>query len=148
MVVFFTNSCIFVNEVLESDNLKKFKYCINKRFYKRDFKPKYRFEKHFFDLSQQPTEKDYNEDAYGRRYRNVAVFDVSEEDEYVADKSLVVPRYLIVIGPTPKFLNKFKLKEVDSKLNKCEPLKLDYELNKGKPLNLDLELIKNEFTNL
>ena len=131
-----TNNYIFVNEVLDSNNLKTFKHDRNQRFYDRDFKPEDPFVKHFYDFSQQPTEKDYKEDACGRRYRNVAVVGVGAEDEYLADESLVVPRYLIVIGPTPRFLKNFKIKKVDA------------EVTKNKSLNFESENIKDEFANL
>ena len=58
-----------------------------------------------YEGSQKLTEKDFKKDALGRKYRSVAV---SGEDVYLADESLVVPRYLIVIGPTPMYLSQFK----------------------------------------
>ena len=96
------NSYIFVNEVLKSESLKLIKHSRNERKFKRDSKPEHQFEKHVYGGSQQLTEKNFKEDSLGRKYRNIAV---SEEDEYVADESLVVPRYLIVVCPTPMYLN-------------------------------------------
>ena len=136
---------VFVSEVLKSDKLQTFKYGrydnMSGKLCDHDYKPKHLFEKHIFEGSQKLTEKDYKKDDQGRKYRNIKVKDKSADDEYVADENLVVPRYLIVFGPkpkflTPKFLNKFKVQESD------------FELKKSKPLNLEVEQIKEEFTNL
>ena len=127
---------MFVNEVLKSDNLKTFRRGKFSEMGDHDNEPKHQFEKHVLEGSQKLTKKDYKEDSLGRKYRNVEVNKISQYDQYVADESFVIPRYLIVIGQTPEFLNEFKNQESDSKLKK------------SKPLNMDLELIEDEFTNL
>ena len=100
------NSYIFVNEVLKSESLKLIKHSRNERKFKRNSKPEHQFEKHVYGGSQQLTEKNFKEDTLGRKYRNVAV---GEPDVYLADESLVVPRYLVVIGPTPMYLSQFTI---------------------------------------
>ena len=124
---------MFVNEVFKSDSLQTIQHN-NGIMGDHDFKSKHQFEKHTFEKSQQLTDKDFKKDSLGRKYRNVAVSLKGQYAEYLADESLVVPRYLIVIGPTPEFLNEFKVQEVD------------FELKRSKPFNLDLEQIKDEFT--
>ena len=91
------NNYIFVNEVLESDSLKTIKHSRNEDMFDCDFKPENPFERHIFQESQKLNENDFKKDTLGRKYRNVAV---SVEDKYLADESLVVPRYLIVIDST------------------------------------------------
>ena len=91
------NNYIFVNEVLESDSLMTIKHNRNEDMFDRDFKPENPFERHIFQESQKLNENDFKKDTLGRKYRNVAV---SGEDEYLADESLVVLRYLIVIDST------------------------------------------------
>lgn len=90
---------IFVNEVLQTEKLQ---IIVHDHFYDMediDTVPKYIFEKHVLKDSKQPTEDDYKKDVQGRRYRNVIIADYdSSEDEYVADKSIVIPRYLIKYG--------------------------------------------------
>ena len=93
------NTYIFVNEILDSGSLKIIKHSKNsnnERMFDRDFKPKHMFERHVFGVSQKLTEKDFKKDDLGRKYRNVAIKNGSEVDEYVADESIVLPRYLIV----------------------------------------------------
>ena len=99
---------MFVNEVLKSDNLKTFRRCKSSLMGDHDNKPDYQFEKHTLKWSQKLTEKDYKEDSLGRKYRNIKVNKISQYDQYLADESLVIPRYLIVIGPKPKYLRKYK----------------------------------------
>ena len=86
---------IFVNEVLQSETLKTLS---RKNFSDKNAKHKPPFEKYInFEGSQQLTEADYKEDAHGRRYRNVPHTLNSHLDEYVADESITVPRYLIEV---------------------------------------------------
>ena len=128
----FENKYIFVNEVLESDSLQTFKHGDYYSMADREFKPEHQFEKHVFEGGQQPTETEYKEDGLGRRYRDVAVCFKSEDDEYVADERVVVPRYLIVIGSPPECLNEDKVSNVE------------HELNKGGSSGLGCGLIINE----
>ena len=88
---------IFVNEVLQSEKLQTFEYDY---FKVRDNSTKHedKFRKHVQMLPRnkkrpQATKNDYKEDLHGRRYRNIPVY--NENDEYVADESVTVPRYLI-----------------------------------------------------
>ena len=70
------------------------------------------FEKHVYDDSQQPSEEDYKEDSVGRKYRNVAHDSKSIYDEYLADETITIPRYLFIrklqILPEEKYLLKSK----------------------------------------
>ena len=87
---------IFVNEVRGSEKLEIFKY---------DFitgpdidtELKNPFNKHMSKSSRRLSKKDYNKDLLGRKYRNVAVDRISSYDEYVADESVTIPCYLIVV---------------------------------------------------
>ena len=124
LACFYSRGYMFVNEVLKSDNLKIFKQGEYFAMRDHDNKPDHLFENHVYEGSRQLTEKNFKKDCLGRKYRNVAV---KMPGEYLADESLVVPRYLIVTGSAPEFFNKFKISEVDS------------ELKVGKPLNLDLD---------
>ena len=90
---------IFVNEVLQSEKLQTFEYDI----YEVDdnsTKHEDKFRKHVQIIPQtctrkrpKATKEDYKVDLHGRKYRNIPVF--NENDEYVADESVTVPRYLI-----------------------------------------------------
>ena len=90
-----SNTCIFVNEVLESEKMQ-----ISKLYNRKtDFEPDHKFEIHA-PFSSKTAIKDYKKDALGRRYRNgvndwlgFALFDV-----FLADESLVIPRFLIVVA--------------------------------------------------
>ena len=90
-----SNTCILVNEVLESEKLEIIKYKLFNL--KTDAKPDHRFEKHEFMASNTAT---YKKDALGRMYREVANdrSGIISLDVYLADESLVVPRYLIVVS--------------------------------------------------
>ena len=93
------NSYIFVNEVLESEKLLTFEHESSTQQLLQGFQhstPKHPFEKHEIKQSHHITELDYKEDDLGRRYRNVPHNLSSYNDEYIADESLVVPRYLII----------------------------------------------------
>ena len=88
---------VFVNEVLKSETLKTsvFSYADVKS--DKYTKPKHQFEQHAFLQTQQITKDHYKEDAHGRRYRNVFNNFNSPLDEFVADESITIPRYLIEI---------------------------------------------------
>jgi len=84
---------VFVNEVLKSETLKTFVfYNLKGNTYT---KPKHQFEKHVFLASRQKTEVQYKEDDLGRRFRNVPHSEYSALNEYLADESITIPRYLI-----------------------------------------------------
>ena len=53
--------------------------------------------KHVDEDSPQATSDDYKGDVQGRRYRNIVHNFESLEDEYLADNSIAIPRYLIQI---------------------------------------------------
>ena len=87
---------IFVNEVLESEKLQTFTIDYDEVCERREVitRPKHQFEKHISKSSLMPTEKDYILDFEGRRY--VKITKRSFDDEYIAEASVVIPRYLIV----------------------------------------------------
>ena len=101
---------VFVNEVLKSETLKTsvFSYADVKS--DKYTKPKHQFEQHAFMQTQQITKDNYKKDADGRRYRNVAHNSNSSQDEFVADESITIPRYLIEIKDVieDKLLSLFK----------------------------------------
>ena len=114
----YCNCYVFVNEVLNSEKLQT-KQQVQKRF-TNDFndcylytKPEHMFEKHVYDESQLLTEADYKEDCIGRKYRNISHNWKSKLDEYVADETITIPRYLIVLNWNDNlrndFINKFYL---------------------------------------
>ena len=85
---------IFVNEVLKSEKLQTFEVDFeDKKF--TDTIPNNQFEKYTNKLSPQPTKEDYIVDVEGRRYINTRKR--SMYDEYIAEASLTIPRYLIVL---------------------------------------------------
>ena len=93
---------VLVNEVLGSEKLQKkpqeFVYedeSEDEEPQDHDAEPDHPFVKHVYDEELQAAEEDYRKDALGRRYRNVNHDDESELDEFVADESIVIPRYLI-----------------------------------------------------
>ena len=157
------NDYLFVNEVFDSDSPEIIQHG---RYHEYmfgaidcDFKPKHPFEKHVYEGSQQLTEKDYKKDEQGRKYRNIEVKGISEEDEFVADESIVIPRFIIV---TPqKLTNKdnildlidkpieIKKNKSPSELNKIsESLNLKSILTEGYSLKPDYKLLYNEFSNI
>ena len=99
------NRFIFVNEVLESEKLQIVKYNPVDPVCLVDSKPDHKFSKHVIN-DRKITTDEYKQDAQGRRYRNtpdVSSFQQGNEakfapDVFLADESLVIPRYLIVIG--------------------------------------------------
>ena len=84
---------IFVSEVLESQKLETILY--SKIVKSRDSPLKNAFSKYMHVRSPAITEDNYKKDHKGRRYRNIAVDENSEYDEFVADSKIVIPRYLV-----------------------------------------------------
>ena len=70
------------------------------------FTPENEFEKHVHEKSEQPTEDDHAKDAEGRRCRDISHNFTSWQDEFVADESVAVPRYLITFKKETK-INSF-----------------------------------------
>ena len=93
---------IFVNEVLESEKLQTFEIDESKFTGDVDTPLKNPFNKHIHESSPQITEENYTEDHKGRKYRNVengniSVLNISSAlDEYIAEESVTIPRYLII----------------------------------------------------
>ena len=85
---------VFVNEVLESEKLQTFQFPI-RAMQPVSTKPENQFEKHTYESCSQPTEKDYIVDVLGRRYVNN--LEMHPKDVYIAEASIVIPRYLIVL---------------------------------------------------
>ena len=92
---------VFVNEVLESEKLQTFEIR-GVTGVDKDTPLKCQFSKHTYKTSIQATEEDYREDHKGRKYRNVGHKKInsysygSANDEYVAEESVTIPRYLII----------------------------------------------------
>ena len=90
---------VLVNEVLGSEKLrtKPQKFVLDEQGDPQDHdaEPDHPFVKHVAEEELQAEEEDYIEDALGRRYRNVDHDDLSSLDEFVADKNIVLPRYLL-----------------------------------------------------
>ena len=89
----YAKSYIFVNEVLESRNLKTIVHDYGYHGYTGET-AEFAFAKHVRGVERVLGEEEYKTDVQGRRYRNVASHGIMEE-EFVADSELVVPRYLI-----------------------------------------------------
>ena len=91
------NFYIFVNEVLESETLQTFTFDYDVVCERGDVntQPKHYFEKYFCNWSRQPTKEDYIIDFEGRRYVNTPKRSLN--DEYIAEASFTIPRYLIVL---------------------------------------------------
>ena len=89
-------STVFVNEVLESDKLQTFEIDRSKCGEDVDTPLENQFNKHVHKSSTQAAEDDYKEDRNGRKYRNIAHDRSSALDEYVAEESVTIPRYLIL----------------------------------------------------
>ena len=100
---------VFVNEVLKSETLKTsvFSYADVKS--DKYTKPKHQFEQHAFMQTQQITKDNYKKDADGRRYRNVAHNSNSSQNEFVADESITIPRYLVELNLAIEFEHLEKL---------------------------------------
>ena len=95
-----TSHCIFVNEVLESESMQILEYDLEMKMGEENVThvntvPDHTFEKHTLKTSLRTTEKDHMVDFEGRRYVKTRVENIN--DEYVADASVVIPRYLIVL---------------------------------------------------
>ena len=86
---------IFINEVRESETLQTFEFDYDLVSEKGDVntQPKHQFEKHIYKSSPQPTEKDFIVDLEGRRYVNTPKRYLT--DEYIAEASVTIPRYLV-----------------------------------------------------
>ena len=83
----------FINEVLKSEKHQKFKINL-KDFKDASTKPEHQYKKYTNMSSAQLTKKHYIVDYEGRKY-----FKTNEDnifDEYIAEASVVIPRYLIV----------------------------------------------------
>ena len=94
-------SCIFLNEVLESEKLQTFEFNlkdIEEKGWDINTKPNHQFEKHIFKSSTQPSKEDYKMDNHGRLYRNTPIRENSRLDQYIAEASLTIPRYLFVFS--------------------------------------------------
>ena len=88
---------IFVNEVLQSEKLQTFEY-VMLNVQDNSTKHEDKFRKYVQKVPSnkklpEATKKDYKEDLHGRRYRNIPIY--KQNDEYVADETITVPRYLI-----------------------------------------------------
>ena len=88
------NAIIFVNEILGSEKLQTFEFN-GLKSKDVDTPIKHPFTKYVLKNSPQIAKDDYKEDAEGRLYRNVAVEGTDIYDEFVADESVTIPRYLI-----------------------------------------------------
>ena len=91
------NFYTFVNEVLESETLQTFTFDYNVIYKRGDVTtlPKNQFEKHISKLSLMPIKEDYIVDVDGRKY--VKTQEENMFDEYIAEASVVLPRYLIIL---------------------------------------------------
>ena len=89
-------SYVLVIEVMRSDELQTFEHESFDDVRSNNAQLIGQFQKHVLTSSPQIGDEGYKKDFKGRRYRNVAVENESFKDEYVADESLVVPRYLII----------------------------------------------------
>ena len=105
----YCNCYVFVNEVLNSEKLqtKQQKSKIHFNGCYQYTKPEHMFEKHVYDESQLLTEADYKEDCIGRKYRNISHNWKSKLDEYVADETITIPRYLITMKWNDDLKNEF-----------------------------------------
>ena len=92
--------CIFYNEVVGSEYLDTVKYD-NYMKLKNTFDPpvfKHPFRKYMHKSSPETSKEfDYTRDDQGRYYRCKKIDNCSLADEYVADASLIKPRYMILL---------------------------------------------------
>ena len=86
---------IFVVEVAETQNLKTLKFSTYNELIRENKPLEGEFCKHMYFKSKKIGKKQYKRDFLGRIYRNKEVQKWSIFDEFVADESLVKPRYLI-----------------------------------------------------
>ena len=94
-------SFIFLNEILESEKLQTFEFDlkdIEEKGWDINTKPNHQFEKHILKSSTQPSKEDYKMDNHGRLYRNTPIRENSRLDQYIAEASLTIPRYLFVFS--------------------------------------------------
>ena len=89
------NLFIFVNEIFGSEKLQTFEFDKTMEQEFIDTPLKHPFNKHIEKNSPQINKDDYKGDVEGRLYRNIAVEGASISDEFVADASVTIPRYLI-----------------------------------------------------
>ena len=108
----YAKSYIFVNEVLESRNLKTIVHDHGYHGYSGET-AEFAFAKHVRGVERVLSEGEYKTDVQGRRYRNVASHGIMEE-EFVADSELVVPRYLIRVKEEKRV--RFKLNTVKKQI--------------------------------
>ena len=93
------NNFIFVNEVLESEKLQTFVYNSTLDMRDNDKTLSNPFNKHVHKKSThiKITEENYKKDFEGRKYRNVEIGSKEILDEFVAESSVTIPRYLIIL---------------------------------------------------
>ena len=91
---FSNDGYIFVNEVLESEKMQTFEFD-PENTKDLSIQPKHQFKRHICRSNLQPTEKNYMVDFEGRRY--IKAQEDNIRDEYIAEASVVIPRYLIVL---------------------------------------------------
>ena len=89
-------SCVFLNEVLNSQKMQTEKFGKYNEVEPVDTPIDYPFTKYTHECSSK-LGIDYKRDENGRFYRNSPVSKWSQCDEFVADASLVIPRYLFVM---------------------------------------------------
>ena len=105
-------NCIFYNEVMESENLDIKKYDSYMNLKNISDPVKYQFRKYMHKSSPEAIKEfDYTRDDQGRYYRCRKIDNCSLADEYVADASLIKPRYVIILK------SKVDKKRYDSFLN-------------------------------
>ena len=80
---------------MESQKLKTYKYPSYRTLRRKNKPLKRKFCKHMFVRSENIGKKRYKKDFLGRMYRNKEIHKWGLFDEFVADDSLVKPRYLI-----------------------------------------------------
>ena len=90
---------VFVNEVLESHNLQATEYEFPATFLPKDVDTKHENKFNMFKTKNVPLpiDSNYKKDNKGRKYRNVEHYGGSFRIEYLADESVTIPRYLIVV---------------------------------------------------
>ena len=90
---------VFVNEVLESHILQATEYEISVASLPKDNDTIHenKFNMYKTKKAPLPINANYKRDKEGRKYRNVEHCDESNCVEYVADESVTIPRYLIVV---------------------------------------------------
>ena len=121
----YAKSYIFVNEVLESRNLKTIVHDHGYHGYSGET-AEFAFAKHVRGVERVWLgEEEYKTDVQGRRYRNVASHGIMEE-EFVADSELVVPRYLIRVKEEKRV--RFKLNTVKKQILNFERFGIKFQM--------------------